>query len=124
MKEHSVTEVRKQKKKAKKKRSKKAKKAKKSKRSKRKEKDMKNVKKVKQVTLLAVGGVIIAVGVLWLCFGEKMKILYTSLNSFKDENLAHTFQHTPEIQPTKKISKGADTFQFVEIGRASCRERV
>ncbi len=106
--------MRKQKKKAKKKRSKKAKKAKKSKRSKRKEKDMKNVKKVKQVTLLAVGGVIIAVGVLWLCFGEKMKILYTSLNSFKDENLAHTFQHTPEIQPTKKISKGADTFQFVE----------
>ncbi|MDE6889279.1 MAG: serine hydrolase [Eubacterium sp.] len=75
---------------------------------------MKNVKKVKQVTLLAVGGVIIAVGVLWLCFGEKIKILYTSLNSFKDENLAHTFQHTPEIQPTKKISKGADTFQFVE----------
>lgn len=59
-------------------------------------------------------GVVAAVGVVCLCFGKKIKILYTSLNSFKDENLAHTFQHTPEIQPTKKISKGEDTFQFVK----------
>lgn len=41
-------------------------------------------------------------------------MLYTSLNSFKDENLAHTFQHTPEIQPTKKINKGENTFAFLK----------
>jgi hypothetical protein len=52
--------------------------------------------------------------VLWLCFGEKIKILHTSLKSFKDENLAYTFQHTPEIQPTKKISRGDDPFQFLK----------
>ena len=50
--------------------------------------------------------------VLWLIFGEKIKVLYTSLNSFKDENLAHTFQHTPEIQPVKKISRGTKVFEF------------
>lgn len=48
----------------------------------------------------------IAAGVLWLCFGEKIKILHTSLKSFKDENLAYTFQHTPEIQPTKENKPG------------------
>ena len=41
-------------------------------------------------------------------------MVYASLNSFKDENLAYTFQHTPEIQPTKKISKGENTFQFLK----------
>ena len=56
----------------------------------------------------------IAAGVLWLCFGEKIKILHTSLKSFKDENLAYTFQHTPEIQPTKKISRGDSPFQFLK----------
>ncbi len=56
----------------------------------------------------------IAAGVLWLCFGEKIKILHTSLRSFKDENLAYTFQHTPEIQPTKKISRGDSPFQFLK----------
>lgn len=56
----------------------------------------------------------IAAGVLWLCFGEKIKILHTSLKSFKDENLAYTFQHTPEIQPTKKISRGDGPFQFLK----------
>lgn len=56
----------------------------------------------------------IAAGALWLCFGEKIKILHTSLKSFKDENLAYTFQHTPEIQPTKKISRGDSPFQFLK----------
>lgn len=44
---------------------------------------------------------------------KRIKMLFTSFNSFKDENLAHTFQHTPEIQPTKKISKGDQVFQFL-----------
>lgn len=47
-------------------------------------------------------------------FGEKVKILTTSLNSFKDENLAYTFQHTPEIQPTERISRGENVFQFLK----------
>ena len=71
------------------------------------------MKKMKRVGMIMVGVVVVA-GALWLCFGEKIKILYTSLNSFKDENLAHTFQHTPEIQPTKKISKGGETFHFLK----------
>ncbi len=61
---------------------------------------------------IAVGCAALAAGVLWFCFGEKIKILSTSLNSFKNENLAHTFQHTPEIQPTKKISAGDSVFDF------------
>ena len=69
------------------------------------------MKKMKRFGIVIVGAVIV-IGVLWLCFGEKIKILYTSLNSFKNENLAHTFQHTPEIQPTKKISKEGETFHF------------
>ena len=69
------------------------------------------MKEMKRVGMIMVGVVVVA-GALWLCFGEKIKILYTSLNSFKDENLAHTFQHTPEIQPTKKIHKGKNTFEF------------
>ncbi|MDE6389130.1 MAG: hypothetical protein K2L82_15130 [Lachnospiraceae bacterium] len=52
--------------------------------------------KKKKIIGMAVIGVVVAIGVLWLCFAEKIKILYTSLNSFKDENLAHTFQHTPD----------------------------
>ncbi len=71
------------------------------------------MKKRKRFGMVVVGFVI-AIGALCLCFGEKIKILYTSLNSFKDENLAHTFQHTPEIQPTKKISKGGAAFQFLK----------
>ena len=62
---------------------------------------MKIMKKMKR-TSMAAAGVVIAIGALWICFGEKIKTLCTSLNSFKDENLAHTFQHTPEIQPVKK----------------------
>lgn len=63
---------------------------------------------------MAAACTVIAAGALWLCFGEKIKILHTSLKSFKDENLAHTFQHTPEIQPTKKISRGNSPFQFLK----------
>ena len=63
-----------------------------------------------------------AAGVFWLCFGEKIKIISTSLNSFKDENLAHTFQHTPQIQPVKKISRGGEAFQFLKEDNAKLAE--
>ncbi len=59
-----------------------------------------------------LGGAAVAATVFGLVFGKKIKTLYTSLNSFKNENLAHTFQNTPSIQPTKKISRGAQAYQF------------
>ncbi len=65
-------------------------------------------------TGIIIAGIGAAGGTLWLLFGKKIKMLLTSLNSFKDENLAHTFQHTPEIQPTKKISKGNNVFRFLK----------
>lgn len=74
--------------------------------------------KKKKLFYKVIVGVAAVIGVVCLCFGKKIKILYTSLNSFKDENLAHTFQHTPEIQPTKKISKGTETFEFVKEDNA------
>ena len=86
----------------------------------------KSMKKKKWIKI-AIGAAAALTGVLLVCFGEKIKTICVSLNSFRDENLAHTFQHTPEIQPTKKISCGDSTFEFAKdskIGRASCRERV
>ncbi len=59
--------------------------------------------KMKFICTVIVGGVA-AAGVLWAFLGKKIKVLSTSLNSFKDENLAYTFQHTPEIQPTRNRS--------------------
>lgn len=61
---------------------------------------------------IAAAVIIAVIGVGLLCFGDKIKTIYVSLNSFKDENLAHTFQHTPEIQPVKKIARGEEAFQF------------
>lgn len=69
------------------------------------------MKKIK-VWSMVLAGIMVIFIVLWIVFGEKVKILYTSLNSFQDENLAYTFQHTPEIQPTKKINKGENPFLF------------
>ena len=71
---------------------------------------MKKMKKIGIVTVCFA----VMIGIVWMGFGENIKILATSLNSFKDENLAHTFQHTPEIQPTEKISHGAANFQFLK----------
>lgn len=69
------------------------------------------MRKMKLLCKIIIGIAILAV-VLLICFWGKIKIIYTSLNSFKDENLAYTFQHTPEIQPTKTINTGEDIFQF------------
>lgn len=68
---------------------------------------------MKKTSVIVVGAAA-AVGVVGISFGKKIKTLYQSLNSFKDENLAHTFQHTPEIQPTKKISRGEHVFSFAK----------
>lgn len=68
---------------------------------------------MKKTNVIVVGAAA-AVGVAGISFGKKIKTLYKSLNSFKDENLAHTFQHTPEIQPTKKIGRGEQVFSFAK----------
>ncbi len=82
------------------------------------ENEMKKMKRFCAVTI----GVAAVAGVLWIGFGEKVKMLYTSLNSFKDKNLAHTFQHTPEIQPTKKICKGQQPFEFTKENNIALTE--
>ncbi len=76
---------------------------------------------MKKKGMIAVGAAAV-VGIAGISFGKKLKTLYTSLNSFKDENLAHTFQHTPEIQPTRKISRGNDVFQFLKEENAALAE--
>ena len=53
-------------------------------------------------------------GAIWFCFGERLSLLYRSLQSFKGENLAYTFQHTPEIQPTVTIQGSAAPFEFAK----------
>ena len=68
---------------------------------------------------IVIAGVVIIAGIVWGLCGKKIKKLYTSLNSFKDENLTHTFQHTTEIQPTKKISARNKTFQFLKEDNAA-----
>lgn len=70
------------------------------------------MKKMKWIGIVAAV-IIVVIGVGLLCFGDKIKTIYISLNSFKDENLAHTFQHTPEIQPVKKIARGEEVFRFL-----------
>lgn len=73
--------------------------------------------------LVAVGGIVVMTGVALACFGEKIKTLYVSLNSFKDENLSHTFQNTPQIQPTKQISRGENTFSFLKEDNMALPEK-
>ena len=53
-------------------------------------------------------------GAIWFCFRERLSLLYRSLQSFKDENLAYTFQPTPEIQPTVTIQGSAAPFEFAK----------
>ena len=61
---------------------------------------------------IVIGGAAAAAAVFGLAFGSKIKTLYTSLNSFKDENLAHTFQNTPDIQPTKRSAGKVRRLRF------------
>lgn len=75
----------------------------------------------KRVGIVAVC-IAVIIGAVWLCFGDKISLIYTSLNSFKDENLAHTFQHTPEIQPTVRIGRSETPFQFLKEDNAALAE--
>lgn len=71
---------------------------------------------------MAAAWIAVILVVVWLCLGDKISLLYTSLNSFKDENLAHTFQHTPDIQPTVKIGKSDRPFLFSNGAGAALAE--
>lgn len=63
--------------------------------------------------MIVIGVLVLIAGGIFLVFGKRIKNMYVSLNSFKDENLAHTFQHTPEIQPVNIIENGdGDVFCF------------
>lgn len=65
-----------------------------------------------KIIIVVVTAILILVST--IKYKDKVKLIYTSLNSFKDENLAYTFQNTPKIQPVKVINKGEDTFEFNE----------
>lgn len=45
-------------------------------------------------------------------YRKEIKLLYKSLNSFKDDNLANTFQNIYKIQPTREIKKGDNMYGF------------
>lgn len=66
--------------------------------------------------MIAIGVIVLIAGILLLIFGKRLRSMYVSLNSFRNKNLAYTFQHTPEIQPVKRIKRGdGDIFCF-EMG--------
>lgn len=69
---------------------------------------------MKKFKIIIVVVAVILILVSTIKYKDKVKLIYTSLNSFKDENLAYTFQNTPKIQPVKVINKGEDTFEFNE----------
>lgn len=63
-----------------------------------------------QKFMIAIGIFVLIAGILFLIFGKRLKGMYISLNSFQDKNLVYTFQHTPEIQPVKRIKKEMVTY--------------
>ncbi len=52
--------------------------------------------------------IIVLTGVVWIGFGKKIKTLYISLNSFKNENLAHT-SNTPRRYSRQRKSAAERT---------------
>lgn len=76
-----------------------------------------------KVLWIVLGVIIVLFVVLWILYGEKIRILRTSLDSFKDENLAYTFQNTPQIQPTKKITKGEADTAFLKENNIALPDR-
>ena len=63
--------------------------------------------------------ILITAAVASALFGKQIKMLVISLKSFQNKNLAHTFQHTSEIQPTKKISAAETAFSFLKEENAA-----
>lgn len=49
------------------------------------------MKRIKKAGIMIAGGVVVA-GIVWGLCGKKVKMLHTSLNSFKDEKPRHHCQ--------------------------------
>lgn len=64
--------------------------------------------------IIALIGVVVVCStvVFTFIYRKEIKLLYKSLNSFKEENLAHTFQNIYKIQPTREIKKGDNIYGF------------
>lgn len=67
------------------------------------------MKKIIIILLLTFLAVLLTAGFL---FRNRIKLLYTSLHAFKEENLARSFQHMAQLQPTKKVTASGPVFQF------------
>lgn len=60
-----------------------------------------------------IGSVVVCtIAFLIFIYKKELKLLYKSLNSFKSENLANTFQKIYTIQPTREIEKGNNVYEF------------
>lgn len=67
---------------------------------------------MKKIILLVGVVVVCAILVSAFIYRNEINLLFKSLNSFKDENLANTFQNIYKIQPTKEIKKGNNVYEF------------
>lgn len=67
---------------------------------------------MKKIIILISVVVIFTTVVSAFIYRKKLKLLYKSLNSFKDKNLVNTFQNIYKIQPTRKIKKGKYIYGF------------
>lgn len=43
---------------------------------------------------------------------DRLKLLYVSLNAFRNENLSCSFQHMAEIQPTNEVGRSGGVYHF------------
>lgn len=61
-----------------------------------------------------IGLAIVVVGIITIgiAYGDTILLIYRSINAFKEEHLAHSFQTMYEIQPSTKISKGEKVSKF------------
>ena len=66
---------------------------------------------MKKKGMIAVGAAAV-VGIAGISFGKKIKTLYQSLNSFKDKNLAHTFQQYPGDSADEENQQGRARLLF------------
>lgn len=69
---------------------------------------------MKRIIALIVVAVLCGTAVFVFIYRKEIKLLYKSLSSFKEENLAYTFQNIYKIQPTREIKKGDNIYEFAK----------
>lgn len=67
------------------------------------------IKRLSVILGVTIGAAILVIGGI---YRNELKLLYRSLNGFKEENLAHTFQHIYDIQPTSLVQRGETISEF------------